>query len=116
MWECCQEVGGAGWVLFDPKLAGGRASPDIQSMLSISAKACTGSWVLDTGVTEHGYPSLCVSRKDGVTDGVGRASRGNEQGRKHKIVSVSNANFQFCDCRTLNRLLRRVLRSGLTRE
>ena len=29
-----------------------------------------GSWVLDTGVTEHGGPFLGVSRKDSVNDGV----------------------------------------------
>ena len=54
------------------------------------------------GVTEHGSPSLGVSRKDSVNDGVGRVSGGNERGREHKIVSVSNANSRFCDRRTLD--------------
>ena len=34
--------------------------------------ARTGSWVLDTGVTEHWDQSLGVSRNDGITYGVGR--------------------------------------------
>ena len=57
--------------------------------------ARTGSWVLDTGVTEHGAPLVVVSRKDGVNNGVVRVSDGNEWGHKHKIVSVSNANSRF---------------------
>ena len=61
--------------------------------------ARTGSWVLDTGVTEHGALLLGVSRKDGVNGGVGRVSGGNGRGRKHKIVSVSNATSRFCDHR-----------------
>ena len=64
--------------------------------------ACTGSWVLDTGMTEHGSPSLGVSRKYVINDGVGRVSGGNERGSKYKIVSVSNANSRFCDRRTLD--------------
>ena len=40
-------------------------------------KARTGSWLLDTGVTEHGAPFLGVSRKYGVSDSVGRVSGGN---------------------------------------
>ena len=64
--------------------------------------AHTGSWVFDTGVTKHGAPSMGVSRKDGVNDLVGRVSGGNEQGREHKSVSVSNANLRFCDRRTLD--------------
>ena len=59
-------------------------------------------WVLDTGVTEHGAPSMGASRKYGVTDIVVRASGGNERVRKHKIVSISNANSQFYDSRTLD--------------
>ena len=43
-----------------------------------------------------------VSRKDGVNDGVGRVSGGNERGREHKIVSISNSKSQFCDRRTLD--------------
>ena len=62
--------------------------------------ACTGRSVLDTGVTENGALSLGVSRKDGVNNVVGREIRGNEQGRKHKIVSVSNANSKLCNCTT----------------
>ena len=65
--------------------------------------ACMGSWVLDTGVAEHGSPYLGVSRKDGVIDGVGRVRVINERGRKHKIVPVRNANSRFCDHRTLDR-------------
>ena len=57
--------------------------------------ARTGSWVLDTGVKEHGAPLVVVSRKDGVNNGVVRVSDGNEWGHKHKIVSVSNANSRF---------------------
>ena len=64
--------------------------------------ARTGSWLLDTGVTEHGSLSLGVLRKDGITDGVGRVSGGNEPVRKHKIVSIRNSNSRFCDCRTLD--------------
>ena len=64
-------------------------------------KKRTGSWILDTDVTEHVAPLLGVSRKDYVTNGVGRASGGNERGLKHKIVSVRNANSRFCDRRTL---------------
>ena len=64
--------------------------------------ACMWIWVLDTGVTGNGAPLLGGSRKDGVTDGVGRASGGNEWGRKPKVVSISNANSRFCDCRTLD--------------
>ena len=65
--------------------------------------ARTGSWVLDTGVTEHGALSLGVLRKDGVTDGIGRVSGGNERGRIHKIVSVRNMNSRLYECRTLDR-------------
>ena len=54
-----------------------------------------GRLLLDTGVTEHRDWSLGVSRKDGINDGVGRVSGGNERGREHKIVSVSNANSRF---------------------
>ena len=54
-------------------------------------------------MTKHRSPSLGVSRKDGVIYSVGRVSGGNEQGSKHKIVSVSNANSQFCNHRTLDR-------------
>ena len=43
-----------------------------------------------------------VLRKDGVTGGIGRVSGGNEWGRKHKIVSVRNANSRFCDRITLD--------------
>ena len=64
--------------------------------------ARTGIWVLDTGATEHGALLLVVLRKDGVTDGIERVSGGNERGRKHKIVSVSNANLRFCDRRNLD--------------
>ena len=46
---------------------------------------------------------LGVSTKDGVSDSVGRVSFGNERGRKHKIVPVSNENLRFCDRRTLDR-------------
>ena len=53
-------------------------------------------------MTEHGAPSLGVSRKDGVTDGVGRVSGGNERGREYKIVSVRNANSRLCDRITLD--------------
>ena len=72
----------------------GRA-PDLETV-------CTGSWVLDTGVTEHGAPLMGVSRKGGVNDGVGRLSGGNERGLKHKKNSVSNANLRFCDRRNLD--------------
>ena len=61
-----------------------------------------GHWVLDTGVTEHGYPLLGISRKDGVNDDVGRVSVVNELGREHNFVSVSNANSWFCNHRTLS--------------
>ena len=64
--------------------------------------ACTGSRVSNTGVTEHRAPSLGVSRKDGVTDIVGRVSGGNERGHKHKTVSASNANSRFCNHITLD--------------
>ena len=57
--------------------------------------ARTGGWILDTGVTKHGASSLGVSRKDSVTNSIGSASGVNERSRKHKIVSVSNANSQF---------------------
>ena len=53
-------------------------------------------------MTERGFLSLGVLRKDGVTNGVGRVNGGNERGRKHKIVSVSNANSRFCYRRTLD--------------
>ena len=59
--------------------------------------------MLATGVREHGGTSLGVSSKDGVTGGVGRVSGGNERGREHKIVSVSNVNLRLCDRRTLDR-------------
>ena len=64
--------------------------------------AHTGSWILDTGVTEHRPPLLGVSRKDGITNVVGRVSGGNKRDRKHKLVSVSNAKSRFCDRRTLD--------------
>ena len=64
--------------------------------------ARTGIWVLDTDVTEHRTPYLGILRKDGVTNGVGRVSGGNEWGLKHKIVSVRNANSGLCNCRTLD--------------
>ena len=64
---------------------------------------CTGRWVLDTGVTEYGAPSLGVLRKDGISNVVGRVSGGNEHGREHKIASVRNANSQLCDQRNLDR-------------
>ena len=64
--------------------------------------ARTGSWVLDTGMTEDWAPSLSISRRDGITDGVGRLSSGDERGREHKIVSISNANLRFYDRRTLD--------------
>ena len=116
MWECRRGVGGAGWVIFDPKLAGGRARPDIridvvdQQMAQLHKidwapdceMACTGSWVLDTGMTENGAPLMGVLRKYGVKEGVGRVSGGNEQVREHKKKSVSNANSRFCDLRTLD--------------
>ena len=54
-------------------------------------------------MTEHRALSLGISRKDGVTDGIGGVSGGNEQGRKYNIVSVSNVNLRFCDRRTLDR-------------
>ena len=44
---------------------------------------------------------LGVSRKDGINDGVGRVSDGNEWGHEHKIVYVRNAKLRFCDRRTL---------------
>ena len=53
-------------------------------------------------MSEHRAPLLGVSRKDDITDGVGMVSGGSERGCKHKIVSVSNANSRFCDCRTLD--------------
>ena len=59
----------------------GRA-PDLETV-------CTGSWVLDTGVTEHRAPLMGVSRKGGVNDGVGRLSGGNERGLKHKIFPLA---------------------------
>ena len=46
--------------------------------------SCTGSWVLDTGVTEHGAPLPGVSGKDGVNDGLGRLIGGNERVREHR--------------------------------
>ena len=58
--------------------------------------------MLATGVREHGGTSLGVSRKDGINDGVGRVSGGNEWGREHKIVSVSNMKLWFCNGRTLD--------------
>ena len=57
--------------------------------------ARTGSSVLDTGVTEHRDLLIGALRKDGVTNSVGRVSGSNKQGRKHKIVSISNANSWF---------------------
>ena len=109
-------VGGAGWVLFLSKIfwrpSKARYSIDVvdQKMAqlhkidqaSYRKTERTGSWVLDTGVTEHGAPSLGVLRKNGVNNGVGRVSGGNERGREHKIVSISNANSRFCDRRTLD--------------
>ena len=53
-------------------------------------------------MTEHGDLSLGVSRKDCVNDGVVKVSGGNEQGREHKIVSISNAKSRFCDRKTLD--------------
>ena len=53
-------------------------------------------------MTEHGAPSLGVSTNDGVNYGVGSVSSSNERGRKHKIVSVSNAKSRFYNCRTLD--------------
>ena len=115
MWEFPLGVGGSGWVLYLSKI-GWRPSEaryfiDVvdQQMAQIHKiewapdreTARTGSWVLDTGVTEHGGPSLGVLSKDGSTKGVGRVSGSNERSRKHKIVSVSNANLHFCDRRTL---------------
>ena len=55
-------------------------------------------------MTEHEAPSLSILRKDGVTNGVGRVSGGNEQGRKHKVVSVSNEHSRFYNRRTLDRI------------
>ena len=52
---------------------------------------------------EHRAPLLGVSRRDGITDGIGRVSGGNARGRKDKIVSVINANSRFCHRRTLHR-------------
>ena len=49
----------------------------------------TRSWVLDTGVTEHGSPSLGVSGKDVINNSVGRVSGGNEQGREHKMYPLT---------------------------
>ena len=65
--------------------------------------AGTGIWVLDTGVMEHRALSLGVLRKDVVKDGEVRVRCSNERVREHKIVSVSNANSQFYDRRTLDR-------------
>ena len=42
-----------------------------------------------------------ILRKDGVDDGVGRVSCGNERGLEQKIVSVSKANSRFCNRRNL---------------
>ena len=53
-------------------------------------------------MTEHGAQSLVILRKDGVTDGVGRVSGGNERGRKHKVVYVSNTKLRFYNRRTLD--------------
>ena len=53
---------------------------------------------------EHGAPLVGVSIKDGVTNGVGRVSGSNEQGRKHKVVSVSNEHSRFYNRRTLDRI------------
>ena len=117
MWECRREVGGAGWVLFKSKI-GWRPS-EARYLINVidqqmaqlheidrapdRGTACTGIWVLYTGVTEKGGPLLGVSRKDGVNDGVGKVSGGNERGREHKIMSVSNDNSQFYYHRTLDR-------------
>ena len=116
MWECCRGVGGAGRVFFWSKI-GWRPSKaryliDVvdQQMYQLHKinwapyhkTVRTGIWVLDTGVTEQGDPLLGVSRKDGVTDIVGRVSGGNERGHKHKTVSASNANSRFCNHITLD--------------
>ena len=53
-------------------------------------------------MTEHGAPSLGILRKDGIADGVGRVSAGNERGLKHKVVPVSNANLRFYNRITLD--------------
>ena len=54
-------------------------------------------------MTEHEALLLSILRKDGVTNGVGRVSGSNEQGRKHKVVSVSNEHSRFYNRRTLDR-------------
>ena len=116
MWECCRGVGGSGWIIFWSKI-GSRPS-EARYLISVvdhqmaqlhkidrapdRKTACTGIWVLDTGMTKHGAPSLVVSKNNGVNGGVGRVSRNNKRDRKHKIVSVRNANSQLCYCRTLD--------------
>ena len=64
--------------------------------------ARTGNWVLDTGVMEHGAPLVGVSIKDGVTNGVGRVSGGNKQGRKHKLCLFEMQTRGSTICRTLD--------------
>ena len=116
MWECRRGVVGAGWVLFWSKIgwrpSKARYSIDVvdQQMAQLQKidwapdrkTARTGSWLLDTGVAEHGSPSMGVSGNCGVNDRVGRVSGGNERVREHKIVSVRNANSRFCNHRTLD--------------
>ena len=53
-------------------------------------------------MTEHGDPSLGILSNDGVANGVGRVSVGNERGLKHKVVSVINANLRFYNRITLD--------------
>ena len=116
MWEFCQGVGGAGWVLFWSKI-GWRPS-EARYLIDVVNQqmdqlheidwaldretACAGNWLFDTGMMEHRALSLGVLRKDRVNKGVWRVSGGNEQGREHKIVSVNHANSRFYDRRTLD--------------
>ena len=116
MWKCSRGVGGPGWVIFLSQIfwrpSEARYSIDVvnQQMAQLHKidrapdreTACIGIWVLDTGMTKHGAPLLVVLKNNGVNGGVGRVSRNNKRDRKHKIVSVRNANSQLCDCRTLD--------------